>query len=133
MMGIAMFERSEHDMPLGEHFKVSEMACPCGKCDITLVSTTLAGYLNKIRDIMGSPVRINSGFRCPAHNRDVGGKSRSYHQWGFAADIVVDGHTPDEVAGLVIALGISCGQYDTFTHIDVRPGPQVIFDERTKA
>lgn len=34
------------------------------------------------------PLRISSGYRCPALNKAVGGAATSAHQFGFAADIL---------------------------------------------
>jgi hypothetical protein len=46
--------------------------------------------LEQIRFLCGGhPVRINSGFRCPALNSAVGGVSDSAHLFGAAADIVI--------------------------------------------
>ena len=41
----------------------------------------------KIRDILGEAVRINSACRCFAHNTKVGGVGESYHTQGLAADL----------------------------------------------
>ncbi|MGE4169157.1 MAG: D-Ala-D-Ala carboxypeptidase family metallohydrolase [Candidatus Margulisiibacteriota bacterium] len=34
------------------------------------------------------PLRISSGYRCPALNKAVGGAATSAHQFGFAADVL---------------------------------------------
>lgn len=47
----------------------------------------LADFLDKIRDELGSPIVVNSGFRTPEVNAAVGGASRSLHMKGLAADI----------------------------------------------
>lgn len=44
-------------------------------------------YLNYLREKLGKPIFINSAFRTPSVNKAVGGKSRSYHLQGRAADI----------------------------------------------
>ena len=41
----------------------------------------------KIRDSVGVPIRVNSGYRCPFHNKRVGGVANSYHVQGLAADL----------------------------------------------
>lgn len=43
--------------------------------------------LDTIREGYGKPIIINSGYRCPALNKAVGGVADSYHQRGLAVDI----------------------------------------------
>ena len=45
--------------------------------------------LEPIREHLGKPVHISSGFRCPELNHAVGGVMTSQHQYGEAADILV--------------------------------------------
>ena len=52
--------------------------------------------LQPLRDAVGVPVKISSGYRCPALNKAVGGSSTSQHMKGEAADIVI----PDKKTGL---------------------------------
>jgi uncharacterized protein YcbK (DUF882 family) len=49
--------------------------------------------LEQVRAVVGRPVRVTSGYRCPALNahRDVRGSATSAHLTGYAADILVDG------------------------------------------
>ncbi|UCC79175.1 MAG: hypothetical protein JSW64_13005 [Candidatus Zixiibacteriota bacterium] len=42
--------------------------------------------LQPVRDEIGAPIRINSGYRCPSVNKLVGGSSTSQHCLGEAAD-----------------------------------------------
>lgn len=87
----------------------------------------LADNLQVLRDHFDAPITVNSGYRSPAHNKKVGGASRSQHLLGKAADIVVEGVSPDDVADaieLLIEQGkISqggLGRYNSFTHYDIR-------------
>lgn len=48
----------------------------------------LADYLDVIREKLGKPILVNSGFRCPVLNKAVGGVANSQHQKGLAADLV---------------------------------------------
>lgn len=45
--------------------------------------------LDPLRDAWGGPIRVNSGYRCPALNKAVGGTPGSQHLRGEAADITV--------------------------------------------
>ena len=45
--------------------------------------------LEPLREHLGTPIVISSGYRCPALNRAVGGVSNSQHLTGEAADIVL--------------------------------------------
>lgn len=44
--------------------------------------------LDPVRERYGKPIKVNSGFRCPIHNRTVGGVPNSQHVKGEAADII---------------------------------------------
>lgn len=48
-----------------------------------------AKVLQPLRDGLGVPIIITSGYRCPLLNKKVGGAPTSQHQYGQAADIVV--------------------------------------------
>jgi len=43
--------------------------------------------LDPVRELWGAPLMVNSGYRCAALNRAVGGAARSQHLTGEAADI----------------------------------------------
>ena len=47
----------------------------------------LIDFLNPMREAWGSPIIINSGYRCPELNKAVGGSKTSVHMKGWAADI----------------------------------------------
>jgi hypothetical protein len=49
--------------------------------------TLVEHVLDPLRERWGAPIRVNSGYRCPALNRKVGGVPNSYHLRGMAADI----------------------------------------------
>lgn len=48
----------------------------------------LAPGMQRVRNLLGVPVFISSGYRSPAVNRIVGGSTTSQHMQGFAADFV---------------------------------------------
>lgn len=47
----------------------------------------LAYWLDGLRDYLGYPIIITSGFRCPELNNAVGGVETSAHRLGYAADL----------------------------------------------
>lgn len=125
----------DNDMPytkgkavkLSTNFKSTEFDCHgSGCCSSTKVDSKLVEYLQKIRDHFGKSVTITSGYRCTKHNKNVGGATGSYHTYGQAADIVISGVTPREVAKYAESIGVKgIGLYETssdgyFTHIDTR-------------
>lgn len=113
---------------LSPHFRISEMDCNhCGLYG-DRASANLMAVLEDVREHFGNvPVTINSGVRCNQHNDNVGGASNSRHkiEYADAADIVVKGMSPNSVHAYLSGkypdkYGI--GSYNTFTHIDTRPG-----------
>lgn len=108
---------------LSPNFEEMEFACNCG-CNTLRLNPALVVMLEKLRSKLGNrPVTINSGYRCPDHNRAVGGAKHSQHLLGGAADIVVGGASPERVASAAIELDFSgVGRYSNFTHVDIRTG-----------
>ena len=77
--------------------------------------------LQPLRDAYGKPITINSGYRCPALNKAVGGVDNSQHQYGEAADCGCD--DPLAFARLIIELGLpfdQMGLYPTFVHLSYK-------------
>lgn len=112
---------------LSTHFVSTEFDCHGnGCCSTTILDPQLIDYLEKIRDHFNASITISSGYRCVVHNRNVGGATGSRHGKGDAADIIVKGHTPREVAQYAESIGIKgIGLYETnsdghFVHIDTR-------------
>ena len=68
-----------------KNFKALEFACK--HCGQNMIKQDVLNLCQKIRDALGVPVRVNSGYRCPAHNASVGGVRNSKHVLGMAADL----------------------------------------------
>lgn len=68
-----------------KNFKASEFACH--HCGQNQIDQKVIDLCQKIRDALGVPVRVNSGYRCAAHNAAVGGVRGSKHTLGMAADL----------------------------------------------
>lgn len=109
-------------MRLSENFKTTEFDCKGkGCCEHTSIDLGLVDFLQKIRDHFGKAVTINSAYRCPAHNKSVGGASKSMHLSGKAADIKVKGVAPEDVAAYAEEIGmLGIGLYSWGCHVDTR-------------
>lgn len=66
--------------------------------------------LDPLRAGLGRPVRVTSGYRAPAVNRAVSGSPTSQHMLGEAADIKVEGLTAEELARVIVGLGLPVDQ-----------------------
>lgn len=84
--------------------------------------------LQPIRNYIGKPIRITSGYRCKPLNElpTVGGAKNSQHLTGQAADIVIAGMTPKQVIDKIIGSGVEYDQlineYNLWTHISFNKG-----------
>lgn len=108
---------------LSEHFKESEFVCHhCGTMVAGGMSPALISLLESVRTHFGGkPMTINSGYRCPTHNKAIGGATNSQHLYGTAADIVIKGVAPSAVYAYLDPIhNGGLGKYNTFTHVDVR-------------
>ena len=76
-------------LTLAPNFTWAEVRCPCG-CHlpeaVAREAVRLSRALQHLRDLYG-PVAVTSWYRCPAHNKAVGGARNSQHLYGRAADI----------------------------------------------
>ena len=117
-------------MKLTNNFSKSEFDCKCGCVmpdDVLENIKELAYHLQRLRDKLDKPIKINSAYRCVNHNRKIGGAKNSQHILGNASDIVVKDMKPIEVFNFVDKLqrlnmfklgGLKA--YNTFTHLDIR-------------
>lgn len=110
------------DMKLSEHFKLSEMLVSSKaanhkpqpipniplKCHITALQNLACRALEPLRQHLGLPIHVNSGYRCEQVNALVGGAKTSQHLKGEAADITIlakhrpFAHGSDEQAVLLL-------------------------------
>lgn len=127
-------------MKLTEHFTLEELttsdyAVRHGIANVPseqIVTSlrVLASGLEQVRALLGHPMVVSSGYRCPMLNRAVGGSTTSDHMIGLAADFVCPGFgTPLEIARAIEASDIAFGQLiqeGTWVHISFSP-----FERRT--
>jgi len=120
---------------LSPHFSREEFRCKgenChptlkGNCGFDTVDTELLRMLENVRGYFDKPVTITSACRCVRHNEAVGGSHNSQHLRGRAADIIVKGVDPEDVAAFLRTVMTSggVGEYSTFTHLDTRTNDYV--------
>ena len=82
--------------------------------------------LQPLRDKLGKPMTITSGYRNSEVNALVGGVSASQHTKGQAVDFTVSGYTPAQLVTLIKGYGIDFDQlineYDSWVHISYVKG-----------
>lgn len=82
--------------------------------------------LQPIRDKLGRPMIITSGYRCPKLNSHpkIKGAVNSNHLYGRAADFHVSGMTPAQVVDFILKTGIEFdelgNEYNKWVHIAYR-------------
>lgn len=93
--------------------------------DVLPCLITLARKLEEVRDALGAPLLVHSGYRSPAVNRAVGGSTMSAHCAGYAADFIAPAFgEPRQVAQALASSGIEFDQliYEgTWVHISCDP------------
>lgn len=108
---------------MSKHFKDKEFACKCGSCTQPQVNPHLRAILELIRNEFKVPVSITSGYRCPKHNKAIGGAEKSKHMANIAADIVVSDIDPKDVYYFLDSTfpdTYGIGLYSGWVHIDCR-------------
>lgn len=128
-------------------FESSPTAVSRGICNVITtwsvrdaIKELTESVLQPLRDKVGHPLRINSGYRCPELNKAVGGVPASQHVKGEAADIAaadpfllakVVRNTPEiwrEVDQMIL--------YPSFVHLSHRRGGpqrrQTLYNRRYK-
>ncbi len=84
--------------------------------------------LEPLRETIGRPIGINSGYRSPAVNRKIKGSITSQHMAGEAADICVVGMSTLDIVKIIAKLKLPFHQLinegtatATWVHVSVAP------------
>ena len=112
------------DKKVGQHFKVREFACQDGS-QVVFIDDYLCTILDILRNKLGKPIIVTSGYRTPWWNTKCGGAKYSYHMRGMAADIKVNGMKTKELAKKldeIVPNGCGIIVYNSWVHFDVRDG-----------
>jgi uncharacterized protein YcbK (DUF882 family) len=107
---------------LSPHFTAAEFACP--HCRVSKALPALVLGLERLRTLgYSSGLVVRSGYRCPVHNKAVGGAANSQHRYGSAADVDLRVSLASVVAlGVFSGVGwqTAAGGRRLVRHVDVR-------------
>lgn len=91
----------------------------------------LADGLQRVRSVLGHPMRISSGYRSPAVNAAVGGSATSAHMRGLAADFTCPGFgSPRDVVMAIVNYAETINfdkvilEFGKWVHIQFRDQPR---------
>jgi uncharacterized protein YcbK (DUF882 family) len=114
-----------NNFQISKNFNLQEFECTHKDHRHVQVDSELINKLEQLRKRLGIPMIINSGYRCPERNKQVGGAKHSQHKLGKAADISLHNQKLDieTIGNLARKIGFNgIGLYNTFIHLDVRDG-----------
>ena len=138
--------------PVSAHFSLAEFACKDGtpypidapndddrgatwfEARLLILARTLEIIRAAANAQVGKQgtIHVNSAYRSPAYNRNIGSHDTSQHPKGRAVDITHSTLTVGDLHALILKL-YEAGQlpdlgglgfYPTFVHCDVRPRPE---------
>lgn len=124
---------------LSPHFNAREFRCQCGQPHETLIASELIDKLEALYTALNcSKIIVTSGYRCPNHDKAVGGTSSGQHTKGTAADVRCYGQDGQPISSKTICckaqdLGFTgianiTSSYQ-YTHLDVRTSGKWYGDE----
>lgn len=129
----------EENPQLSLHFRAREFRCKCSSPHTFQVSEQLISMLERLYTALDcGKIIVNSGYRCAAHDKAVGGNGAGQHTKGTAADVVCY----DKSGSVISAKTVCCRAQDlgfggianitsayTSVHLDVRTGSRYYGDE----
>lgn len=93
------------DSKLSKNFTKQELACSCcGKCEMF---PEMVNVLQTIRNELGKPVFVSSGYRCHNHPVESMKEIKGEHTFGMAVDIICHGAVAHEILRLAKSLGVT--------------------------
>ena len=114
-------------MNYGKYFNESEFACShCGK---VAMDQEHIDRVNALRESVGFPLKVSSGYRCPEHPLEAKKSKPGTHAQGIACDIAVaNGVERRQLVKQAFYLGFTgIGVAKTFVHVDMRETEPVLW------
>jgi len=97
---------------INNFFHTDEFKCKCG-CGIVNLDTDFLNWLTAARRIADVPFIINSGCRCPAHNKAEGGTESSAH---ITTDVIRARGADIEAKTVEVVIAILFGAFTVGIH-----------------
>ena len=113
-MRVIVYQASDTSA-LSKNFTREEFKCPCG-CTRQMVDSELVEKMQAVREKLGKPIKITSGYRCIPHNAAVKGSSGSKHRYGMAADWRTANRSINPVALGILAQAVGFGGIGIYWH-----------------
>ena len=118
-------------MKISKHFRRSDFACKCGKCNCDTIDAVTLKICEVVRMYVGKPITPSSGHRCHEYNTSVGGGRKSRHLHGRAVHLpAADVEDVYQMLCKKYPNKYGFGLYDGYIHIDTRSGGPARWDDR---
>ncbi len=72
-----------------------------------LIDDDFMDWLQKVREVYGYPMIINSGYRTPKHQKSISGRTSGAHVDGMAVDVRVYGARAHRLQKVAYSLNVS--------------------------
>jgi len=104
-----------------KYFDYEEFDSPDIQGSGQMMKDEILEMIDKVREIYGKPIHINSGYRTPKHNDAVGGVSNSSHLKGLAIDVACNTSKDRyELMSIMLDVGFNrIGVSSSFLHVDI--------------
>lgn len=117
---LVQYDKAKWDYDRWPNFTPKELSCMCKFCRGELYFDEQSfDAIQMLRHLVERVVFINSGHRCIAHNKLVGGVKQSEHL-KMAFDVALAGHVHKNLLKSAVQAGFTgIGLYSTFIHLDL--------------
>ena len=113
--GMVFSKSTDGELYLVNNFQVKEFACQDGS-DPIVIHPFIPHICQLVRNKFNMPFTPNSAYRTPAHNKAVGGATKSNHIYGRAVDIPAKGGvTPKQLYDYVDTLFGNWGELGIYS------------------
>lgn len=118
--------KTDWDAKRWPNFARVEVACTCcGELELDDFACRSLDALQRMRNTLGKPVKVESGHRCASHNATIGGAVHSMHL-SIAFDIALQHHDRAKLLSAARAAGFTAfGFMKNGLHADMRAHPAV--------